>query len=60
MPDHSTPIKIQTHSDEPVPFVLWGSGYAPNGGGEFSEAEAKRTSLFIDPGYNIIGMLLGK
>ena len=26
LPDHPTPIKIQTHSEEPVPFVLWHYG----------------------------------
>ena len=60
MPDHPTPIKIQTHSDEPVPFVIWGSGFAANGGKRFSEAEAKRTGLFIDKGHNIMGRLIGK
>ena len=60
MPDHPTPIKIQTHSDEPVPFILWGSGFSANGGRSFSEAEAERTGLFIDPGHNIMGRLIGK
>jgi len=60
MPDHSTPIKIQTHSNEPVPFILWGAGITNNGGVGFSEAEAKRIGLFIDPGYKIMGRLVGK
>ena len=58
MPDHPTPIKIQTHTDEPVPFVLWGSGFMPNGAKAFSEAEAKGTGLFIDKGYTIMGKLI--
>ena len=59
MPDHPTPIKTQTHSDAPVPFMLWGGGFAPNGTKRFTEAEAKSTGLFIDPGYNIMGRLKG-
>lgn len=58
MPDHPTPIKTQTHSDEPVPFVLWGPGFTPNGAKRFTEAEAKSTGLFIDKGYNIMGRLM--
>ncbi len=58
MPDHATPIKVQTHTDEPVPFVLWGAGFAPNGAGKFTEAEAGKTGLFIDPGYNIMSRLI--
>ncbi len=58
MPDHATPIKVQTHTDEPVPFMLWGAGFTPNGAGKFTEAEAGKTGLFIDPGYNIMSRLI--
>ena len=57
MPDHPTPIKIQTHSDEPVPFVLWGDGFMPNGASRFTEAEAKKAGIYIDEGYNIMSRL---
>jgi 2,3-bisphosphoglycerate-independent phosphoglycerate mutase len=59
MPDHPTPIKTQTHSPEPVPFLLWGEGASPNGAKSFSEAEAKKTGLFIEDGYKIMGKLVG-
>ena len=58
MPDHPTPIKIQTHSDEPVPFVLWGSGFRTSGVRGFAEAEAKKTGIFIEDGYKIMGRLM--
>jgi len=58
MPDHPTPIKIQTHIDEPVPFLMWGAGFTGNGALKFSEAEAEKKGLFIDPGYTIIGKLI--
>ncbi|MDD5038315.1 MAG: cofactor-independent phosphoglycerate mutase [Dehalococcoidales bacterium] len=60
MPDHPTPIKIQTHSPDAVPFLLWGTGFTANGGKRFTEAEAGTTGLFIDAGYNIMGRLTGK
>ena len=59
MPDHSTPIRVQTHIAEPVPFLLWGAGFTANGARRFTEAEAKRTGLFIEEGYNIMGRLVG-
>jgi 2,3-bisphosphoglycerate-independent phosphoglycerate mutase len=59
MPDHSTPIEVQTHRDDPVPFLLWGPGFTANGAGRFTEAEAKRTGFFIEDGYNIMGKLVG-
>ncbi len=60
MPDHPTPIKIKTHVAEPVPFILWGPGFTANGAKRFTEAEAKRTGLFIEKGYNIMSQLVGR
>ncbi len=60
MPDHPTPIRVQTHVAEPVPFVLWGPGFTANGAGRFTEAEAKKTGLFFVNGYNIMGRLVGR
>ena len=59
LPDHPTPIKVQTHTDDPVPFMLWGAGFSANGTKSFTEAEAKSTGFFIDEGYKIIGRLIG-
>ena len=58
LPDHPTPIKVRTHTGEAVPFMLWGEGFKPNGAKRFTEAEAKRTGLFIEEGYNIIKRLI--
>ena len=60
LPDHPTPIKLQTHTADPVPFMLWGAGFTANGAQRFTEAEAKSTGLFIDEGYKIMGRLIGK
>jgi 2,3-bisphosphoglycerate-independent phosphoglycerate mutase len=59
MPDHPTPISLRTHTDDPVPFLLWGEGFAANGANDFSEAEAAKTDLFLENGYNIMGRLTG-
>jgi len=59
MPDHATPISVQTHTDEPVPFMLWGKGFDSSGAARFTEAEAKSTGFFIPEGYNIMARLVG-
>jgi 2,3-bisphosphoglycerate-independent phosphoglycerate mutase len=59
MPDHSTPIQVRTHTDEPVPFMLWGDGLTANGASRFTEAEARSTGFFIEDGYNIMSRLIG-
>lgn len=60
MPDHPTPIEIKTHVAEPVPFMLWGAGFTANGAERFTEAEAEKTGLFIQNGYNIMSRLVGR
>jgi 2,3-bisphosphoglycerate-independent phosphoglycerate mutase len=60
MPDHPTPIPVRTHTGDPVPFLLWGPGFIPNGAKGFTEAEAKITGFFIEEGYKIMERLLGK
>ena len=58
LPDHSTPIEIQTHVADPVPCILWGPGFIANGAKRFTEVEAKGTGVFINEGYNIMGKLV--
>lgn len=53
-PDHPTPIKVQTHVAEPVPFLMWGAGVAPNGASRFTEQEGARTGLVVDPGHRLM------
>ncbi len=54
MPDHPTPIELKTHNDNPVPFMIWGPETVSNGARRFSEAEARRSGLIIEPAYNIM------
>ena len=60
MPDHATPCKLKTHSNEPVPFAMLG---AESGKGtakrRYTEAEAARTGVAVTDGYRLIESLLG-
>ena len=58
MPDHPTPIKLQTHTGDPVPFLLRGPGFKPDGAKRLTESAAQNTALFIEPGYNIMRWLV--
>jgi 2,3-bisphosphoglycerate-independent phosphoglycerate mutase len=60
MPDHPTPVTVRTHTPEAVPFLLWGKGVEHNGALRFTEKEAKKTGVFIEEGYKIMGRLVGK
>jgi len=62
LPDHPTPVEKMTHTKDPVPFVLCGSGkeFAPdnNAVAGYSEAVAKESGLLIDPGHKIMNLLV--
>jgi len=58
LPDHPTPVAVRTHTADPVPFMLWGGGFSGNGAKRFTEVEAGRTGLYVNPGHTIMGMLV--
>jgi 2,3-bisphosphoglycerate-independent phosphoglycerate mutase len=58
MPDHPTPIEIQTHTPEPVPFLLSGPGFTASGAHRLTEEDGRASGFFIDAGYGIINKLI--
>jgi 2,3-bisphosphoglycerate-independent phosphoglycerate mutase len=58
--DHATPIAAKTHTNEPVPFLLWGPGFGPNGANAFNEPAARNTTLVEKEGWRLMGQLLGR
>jgi 2,3-bisphosphoglycerate-independent phosphoglycerate mutase len=60
MPDHPTPIALKTHVGEPVPFLLAGAGVAANGATAFNEGAAAATGLVVDPGRDVMSLLLAQ
>lgn len=48
MPDHATPVKVRTHTDEPVPFVLFDSRNIKNNeGAVYDESIAERQDIMV-------------
>ncbi|MBR5270952.1 MAG: cofactor-independent phosphoglycerate mutase [Clostridia bacterium] len=61
MPDHPTPLKIKTHTSDPVPYVIFDSTKTENGSGmEYTEENAKKTGIFVEKGYTLMGKFLQK
>ncbi|NVL90841.1 MAG: cofactor-independent phosphoglycerate mutase [Desulfobacterales bacterium] len=58
--DHYTPISVRTHTTEPVPFAIYGSGISasPHGSGGFSEEKAEDRGVFVAEGYKLIERLI--
>lgn len=60
LPDHPTPIRIRTHSSDPVPYVLYDSTRQQRKKARYTEAEAKAAGTFIPHGYELLNRLLQK
>lgn len=60
-PDHPTPVSLMTHTDEPVPFVIYDStAPAPDSGRRYTEAAAAQTGLFLPEGPMLMHRLLNR
>jgi 2,3-bisphosphoglycerate-independent phosphoglycerate mutase len=57
MPDHATPIAIKTHSSDPVPFTIAGSGIEPDGVERFDELAAQRGGYGLVQATELVGMM---
>ncbi len=58
--DHLTPIKLRTHTPDPVPFLVYNSRKKASGPGAFSENEAARTGLFLKRGFDLLPYALDR
>lgn len=58
LPDHPTPIRLRTHTGDPVPYLVYDSTRQEKKIARFSEAEARATGRFQPDGYKLIDELL--
>lgn len=58
--DHPTPICLKTHSADPSPFAVLSSEQNENlaSGLSFSESSARKSRLFVSPGYHLMDMFM--
>lgn len=59
LPNHATPLRLQTHTADPVPFLLYSSAreYPPTVS-QFTEQTAKESEIFISKGYTLLQKFL--
>ena len=60
LPDHPTPIRIRTHSSDPVPFILYDSRFQEKKITRYTEKDAAATGLCIDDGYTLMDRFIEK
>lgn len=57
LPDHPTPIRLRTHTGDPVPYLLYDSTAKLGTGALYNEASAQQTGVYIEKGYTLIDHL---
>lgn len=58
LPDHPTPIRVRTHTSDPVPYLLYDSRKDLEGGvGVYNEKTAKAGGIEVAHGYELIDKL---
>ena len=57
LPDHATPISIKTHSRDPVPFTITGTGIEPDEVQCFDEQAAQRGAYGLVEATKLVGMM---
>lgn len=58
LPDHPTPVRLRTHTGDPVPFAWCGHGIPAGGAPAYSEAAAAGSRLRIEEGHTLMWLLI--
>lgn len=60
LPDHPTPIRIRTHTSEPVPYIIYDSRIQQRKLARYTESEAAATGNYTPDGYTLMAQFLQK
>ena len=58
LPDHPTPVRLRTHTIDPVPFFIYSSAEELEGVENFDEESAATTGLYVRDGYTLMDRLV--
>ena len=61
LPDHATPVSIRTHTNDEIPFAIYGNDIKPDEVSVFSEKAALASKLTLKSGDGLMEyFILGK
>ncbi len=59
-PDHPTPLCLKTHTNAPVPYLIWNSTKAEQGVECFTEEAAENTGRYVEVGHTLMEHFLAE
>lgn len=54
LPDHPTPVSVRTHTNEPVPYLLYDSTKEERTNVLYNEKDAESTGIFVEQGHKLM------
>jgi 2,3-bisphosphoglycerate-independent phosphoglycerate mutase len=60
LPDHPTPIRVRTHTGNPVPYMLYDSTKLQDNTWNYNEKEAQSSGNVISHGYELMDYLFAR
>ena len=57
LPDHPTPIRVRTHTSDPVPYLLYDNQKQLRRIGAYNEREAQESGVTVEYGYELMDHL---
>ena len=58
LPDHPTPVRLRTHTIDPVPFMIYDPKQPADGVDCFAEKSAAEKQCYLENGYQLMEKLL--
>lgn len=60
MPDHATPLCLKTHTNDPIPYLIYHKKGEVKGPESFSEEAAKQGGIFVEIGHTLMDKFIGR
>jgi len=60
LPDHPTPIRVRTHTSDPIPYLLYDSTKKLGDNAGYSETVGKENGILKEDGYKLMEYLLNQ
>ncbi len=60
MPDHATPLALRTHTNDPIPYLIYDSTKEQSGVDCLCERTAKETGVYMPVGHELMNRFIGE
>ena len=59
LPDHPTPLRLRTHTSNPVPYIIYRNNLKQQGAATYTEKTGAATGIYLDEGFRLMDRFIG-